>query len=162
MSTTRTSVHGAVDTNSAFPDAARSNKSKKLRNAIAGGFAMLALVGGSAAMSSEPAAAASVSASHHHVTKSQKQAVGKAKDYLRYIHFSKKGLIEQLRYEGFSRKDATYAVNHIKVNWNKQAAGTAKDYLKYMHFSRSGLIEQLEYERFTRSQAVYGVKKVGL
>jgi Host cell surface-exposed lipoprotein len=96
------------------------------------------------------------------MTNSQEQAVGKAQDYLDYSAFSRSGLIEQLEYEGFSKKDATFAVNHISVNWNKQAAQKAEDYLDYSHFSRSGLIDQLEFEGYTHSQAVYGVTKAGL
>ena len=86
----------------------------------------------------------------------------KAQEYLAYQAFSKKGLIDQLKFEGFSTKDATYAVNHITVNWNKQAAKKAKEYLKYQSFSRSGLIDQLVFEGFTQSQATYGVNKTGL
>jgi Host cell surface-exposed lipoprotein len=59
------------------------------------------------------------------MTKSQEQAIGSAEDYLEYSHFSKKGLIEQLEYEDFSKKDARFAVEHVKVDWNKQAAGSA-------------------------------------
>ncbi len=96
------------------------------------------------------------------VTVSQKNAIQKAKDYLSFSAFSKKGLIDQLMFEGFSRKDSTYAVNHINVNWNKQAAKKAKNYLRFSSFSRSGLIDQLLFEGFTQSQAVYGVNKTGL
>jgi hypothetical protein len=96
------------------------------------------------------------------LTKSQEQAIGSAEDYLEYSHFSKSGLIGQLKYEGFSKADATFAVNHIKIDWNEQAAGTAQDYLDNQHFSRSGLISQLKYEGYTQSQAEYGVRKVGL
>jgi Host cell surface-exposed lipoprotein len=96
------------------------------------------------------------------MTTSQEQAVGKANDYLDSMAFSRSGLIEQLEYEGFSTKDAKFAVSHVSVNWNTQAAGSAEDYLDSSHFSRSGLIEQLEYEGFTHSQAVYGVDKAGL
>jgi hypothetical protein len=46
-------------------------------------------------------------------TLSQQQAVRKAKDYLDYTAFSKKGLIDQLKYDGFSNEDATYAVDKI-------------------------------------------------
>lgn len=95
-------------------------------------------------------------------TKAQEQAVGAAEDYLNYTAFSRSGLIDQLVYEGYSKKDATYAADHVEVNWNKQAAAKAKDYLDYDHFSRSGLIDQLEYEGFTHEQAVYGVGKAGL
>jgi hypothetical protein len=92
-------------------------------------------------------------------THAQSQAIGEAKDYLRFSAFSKLGLADQLHYEGFSRTVSLYAVNHIKVSWRNQAYKSAKDYLSMMHFSLSGLIDQLEYEKFTPSQAVYGAKR---
>jgi hypothetical protein len=76
--------------------------------------------------------------------------------------YSRQGLIEQLEYEGFSTEDATYAVDHITVDWYEQAARTAKDYLDMSGYSRQGLIEQLEYEGYTPAQAEYGVAAVGL
>ena len=101
-------------------------------------------------------------------TAGQEQAIGKAEDYLSFKAFSRQGLIEQLSSEygsGFSKADATYAVDHITVDWNEQAAKAAKEYLAVTHFSRSGLIEQLESSfgsGFTHAQAVYGVTKAGL
>lgn len=92
----------------------------------------------------------------------QENALASAEDYLSYSAFSHSGLIGQLKYEGFSVADATYAVNHIKVNWNEQAAASAKDYLSYSSFSRQGLIDQLVYEGFTVEQATYGVNQTGL
>jgi hypothetical protein len=100
--------------------------------------------------------------------RSRQQAVGAAKDYLRYSAFSRQGLIDQLdsRYgSGFTKADATYAVSHIKVSWYAQATRSARAYLRYMHFSRAGLIQQLESPygaQFTHAQAVYGVNHVGL
>ncbi|MBB2946717.1 hypothetical protein FB565_006485 [Actinoplanes lutulentus] len=85
-----------------------------------------------------------------------------AASYLKYSPFSRSGLIDQLKYEGFSTKLATYGVDKQRANWNTQAAKMAKQYLEYSAFSRSGLIAQLEYEGFTTAQAKYGVKKVGL
>ena len=102
------------------------------------------------------------------VTKSQQQAIGAAQDYLAFQAFSRKGLIQQLSSsygEGFSKADATYAVDHITVDWNEQAAKAAKSYLQVSHFSRAGLIQQLESsagEGFTHAQAVYGVTAAGL
>jgi hypothetical protein len=84
------------------------------------------------------------------------QAIGMAHDYLDVMAFSKAGLADQLRYEGFSRSVANYAVDHIRVSWKNQAVKSAKSYLRVMHFSCSGLIDQLEYEEFTHRQAVYG------
>lgn len=91
----------------------------------------------------------------------QKQARKKAKSYLKIMAFSKKGLINQLKFEGFSTKEAKYGVNHCKANWKKQAVRKAKKYLSIMAFSKSNLISQLRYDGFTMSQAKYAVKKVG-
>jgi predicted 3-demethylubiquinone-9 3-methyltransferase (glyoxalase superfamily) len=102
------------------------------------------------------------------LTAGQENAIAAAEDYLETMPFSRSGLIEQLSSEygsGFSKADATFAVNHIDVNWTEQAARAAKDYLETMPFSRSGLIEQLSSEYgsgFTHKQAVYGVNQTGL
>ena len=102
------------------------------------------------------------------LTAGQEQAVGSAQDYLAYGAFSKSGLTDQLSSsygEGYSKADARFAVNHIKVDWNEQAYKSAKEYLKTGHFSHAGLVDQLSSgygEGFTRPQAEYGVKKAGL
>ena len=101
-------------------------------------------------------------------TAGQKNARRSAETYLDTMAFSRKGLIQQLSSsagEGFSRADATYAVNHIDVNWNEQAAKAAQNYLDTMPFSRQGLIEQLSSsagDGYTHAQAVYGVNQTGL
>jgi hypothetical protein len=89
-------------------------------------------------------------------TPGQRNALASAESYLRSSAFSKSGLREQLEYEDYSRSDARWAVNHVRVSWNAQAV---KSYLEFSSFSRQGLIEQLEYEGFTRSQAAYGARK---
>lgn len=96
------------------------------------------------------------------MTTSQANAVRKAESYLRYAAFSRTGLIKQLQYEGFSAADATYAVDHITVDWTEQADKKAASYMSYSAFSRSGLIKQLQYEGFTADQAAHGAKSVGL
>ncbi|MEU8821194.1 Ltp family lipoprotein [Actinoplanes sp. NPDC048796] len=96
------------------------------------------------------------------LTASQENAVEKAADYLSYTAFSRSALIKQLKFEGFSTKDATFGVDAQKANWNEQAAKKAADYLSHSSFSRTGLIKQLKFEGFTTKQATYGVKKVGL
>jgi hypothetical protein len=94
-------------------------------------------------------------------TMGERNALDKAYDYLNYTAFSRKGLIEQLEYEGFSHEEAVYGVDKCGADWNEQAALKAQQYLDYSSFSRSGLIEQLEYEGFTEAQAEYGVSQVG-
>ena len=39
------------------------------------------------------------------------QAAKAAKDYLDYSSFSRSGLIDQLEFEGYTKKQATYGVN---------------------------------------------------
>ncbi|MTT30415.1 hypothetical protein GMB86_00110 [Terrilactibacillus sp. BCM23-1] len=85
-----------------------------------------------------------------------------AKDYLDYTAFSKSGLIKQLKFDKYSTADATFAVNHIEVDWKEQAVKTAQDYMDYSSFSRQGLIDQLKFDGYTQEEATYGVDKVGL
>jgi hypothetical protein len=96
-------------------------------------------------------------------TLAQKNARKSAESYLDGpMAFSKSGLIKQLKFEGFSKADAGYAVDAIDPNWNKQAAKSAKTYLDGpMSFSKSGLADQLEFEGFTDAQVAYGVEKAG-
>lgn len=102
------------------------------------------------------------------LTVSQENALESAESYLETGAFSKKGLLGQLTSEygeGFPKKDAFFAVNHVKVDWKAEAVESAKSYLDTGSFSRQGLIDQLtsEYgEQFTMQEAVYAVNKVGL
>jgi hypothetical protein len=102
------------------------------------------------------------------LTTGQEQAVGAAKDYLDTAAFSRAGLIEQLSSSfgsGFSKADATFAVDYLKVNWKEQAVLSAKEYLQTTHFSRAGLIQQLSSaygSKFTRAEATYAADQVGL
>lgn len=101
-------------------------------------------------------------------TVSQHAAVQSAKSYLEMGGFSKAGLIDQLDSTagaGFSKADATYAVNHVTVNWNKQALDSAKSYMEMGGFSRAALLDQLTSSaggQFTQAQAEYAVNHVGL
>ena len=92
-------------------------------------------------------------------TAGQRNAVSKANSYLSISAFSKSGLKQQLKFDGFSSSDAGWAVNHVRVSWKAQAVKKAKSYLDITSFSKSGLIDQLEFDGFTHSQAVYGVSK---
>ncbi len=82
--------------------------------------------------------------------------------------FSKAGLIKQLSSEygdGYPKKDAEFAVNHIDVDWNHQAYQAAMSYLQMKGFSHKGLVRQLESkygDGFTHEQAEYGVTKASL
>ncbi|MFC9352823.1 Ltp family lipoprotein [Arthrobacter sp. NPDC057013] len=95
-------------------------------------------------------------------TVGQKNAQRAAESYLETSPFSRSGLIKQLEFEKFSKADATWAVDHIKVNWKEQAAKAAKSYLEMQGFSRGGLIQQLTFEGYTAAEAEYGVTQAGL
>lgn len=96
------------------------------------------------------------------MTVAQENALRSAEGYLDYSAFSRSGLMKQLKFEGYSAKDAAFAVDAVDVNWRRQAAESAEDYLSYSSFSRSALIEQLMFEGFTRGQAEYGATQAGL
>lgn len=93
------------------------------------------------------------------LTREQKRAKGSAENYLDMAAFSRKGLIKQLKFEGYSEKASTVAVDALHANWNAQAARKAGEYLGMNNFSRSALRGQLEYEGFTAKQAAHGVKE---
>lgn len=102
-------------------------------------------------------------------TVARQNAIDSAKSYLDMGGgFSRLGLIEQLSSgagEGFTKADAEFAVDHIKVNWNKQAVLSAKSYLQMGGMSRTELIDQLSSqagEQFTLAQAEYAANQVGL
>lgn len=95
-------------------------------------------------------------------TTAQENARESAEMYLNTSSFSRSGLIQQLKFEGFSEKDATYGVDAQHANWNEQAAASAETYLDTSSFSRSGLIQQLKFEGFTEQQATYAANQVGL
>lgn len=99
--------------------------------------------------------------SSSNLTMGRKNALEKAKSYLRFSAFSREGLIGQLEYEKFSHSDAVYAVDHCGADWNEQALKNAQSYLKHSSFSEQGLIEQLVYEKYTKEQAEYGVENCG-
>lgn len=95
-------------------------------------------------------------------TVSQANALKAAKNYLSFTAFSKKGLIEQLEFDGYEKADCIYASDAIKADWNAQAAKAGENYLSFTAFSKNGLIEQLEFDGYTKEQARYGATANGL
>jgi hypothetical protein len=100
--------------------------------------------------------------SAHASTTNPTQAVRAAKEYLQVEAFSLKGLIRQLKYDGFSTSDATYGASHSGANWMRQAVKAAKAYLEIQAFSFSGMVAQLQFDGFTHAQAVHGARAAGL
>ena len=94
-------------------------------------------------------------------TMGEKNALKKARDYFNVGNFSYSGLIKQLRYNGFSNSEATFAADHCGADWKMQAALKAQAYLSLMPFSSSGLAEQLQYEGFTMEQIAFALAANG-
>ncbi|HEX8205851.1 MAG TPA: Ltp family lipoprotein [Solirubrobacteraceae bacterium] len=100
------------------------------------------------------------------MTSGQKNALEAGQNYIDFAGFSKKGLIQQLSSsagDGYSKADATFAANHVDVDWNEEAVEAAKNYLDTSSFSKQALIQQLTSsagDKFTEAQARYAVEKV--
>jgi hypothetical protein len=131
---------------------------KKTRTFIAAALLPLALstLTAKAAQPGQQKPNAQVEQAAKNETAGQRNALRKAKQMLGVMPFSRKGLIEQLEYEGFTDREATYGADSTQADWTEQAAKTAKQMLSVMPFSRKGLIEQLEYEGFTDREATHG------
>lgn len=95
------------------------------------------------------------------VTVGEANALRSAKNYLSFMSFSYKGLIDQLEFEGYTLAEATYAADNCGADWNAQALKSAKNYLSFSAFSYSGLIEQLEFEDYTTEEATYAADNCG-
>ncbi|MBE5055257.1 Ltp family lipoprotein [Pseudoflavonifractor sp. DSM 107456] len=95
------------------------------------------------------------------ITLGQKNALSSAKNYLSFTYFSASGLIDQLKFEGYTDTEASYAVANCGADWNEQALGSALNYLSTIPFSYSGLFNQLTYEGFTPAEAQYGIDNCG-
>ena len=100
------------------------------------------------------------------LTSGQKNALRSAENYVSLMAMSKAGLIRQLSSpagDGYSKADATYAANHVKVDWNAEAIESAKNYMDIMPMSRSALIRQLSSsagDQFTKAQATQAADAV--
>lgn len=91
-------------------------------------------------------------------TLGESNCVDKAESYLDLGGFSKESLSKQLKYEGFSAKEISYAIKNCDADWNEQALEKAKSYLNMGGSSNKGLHKQLEYEGFTAKQITYAIK----
>lgn len=88
-------------------------------------------------------------------------AIKAAESYLKYSSFSRKRLVDQLRFEGYTSDEAVFACDYLEPDWYSEAAEAAASYMSYSSFSRQGLLDQLKFEGFTDDEAAYGVASVG-
>lgn len=91
----------------------------------------------------------------------QKNARRSAESYIKLSAFSYDGLINQLKFEGYSDEDAKYGADNCNANWLDEAAQSAQQYLNIMPMSRDELKNQLEFEGFTADQIEHALSEVG-
>ena len=94
-------------------------------------------------------------------------AIEEAKQYLKYMTFSRQGLIDQLASShgsGFSEDEAISAVEQLEadglVDWNAEALEAASSFIEQKAFSRQGLLNQLTSSygsQFTLKEATAAV-----
>lgn len=95
-------------------------------------------------------------------TENQQKALDKANEYVDTLPLSRKGLIKQLEYDGYTTAVATYAADNCSANWNKEAKEMAEQYMDSTTYTYKDMVQQLETEGFTKEQAKFGAKAVGL
>ena len=95
-------------------------------------------------------------------TENQQKALDKANEYVDTLPLSRKGLIKQLEYDGYTTDVATYAADNCSANWNKEAKEMAEQYMDSTTYTYKDMVQQLETEGFTKDQAKFGAKAVGL
>ena len=100
------------------------------------------------------------------MTSAQENALQAAQNYIDTMPFSKAGLVQQLSSQagdGYAKKDAIFAANHVDANWNAEAVEAAKNYMDTMPMSKDQLIQQLSSaagDKFTKAQATQAANKV--
>ncbi len=112
--------------------------------------------------STAPKTSSSKTPAQHRKVSWNDQVIKAAKEYLSSESFSRKGLIEQLKHDGFSHDQAEYAAYHCGANWLMHAQTEVKSYLATSGYSRSGLIEQLTYDGYTQEEAESAVDSCGV
>ena len=151
---------------------------KRNTKAIVGTTAVVLLVGGCLAAPSDnpapaPSAATPIVATSEapaeatpNVPREHAAALKSAQNYIDTMHFSEKGLHEQLTSEygdDFPKDAADYAMANVQADWNQEALQAAKSYLDIMPMSDAGLHDQLMSEAgdgFTRAQADYALANI--
>ena len=95
-------------------------------------------------------------------SENMEKALQTAKEYLSVMSFSYKGLVEQLKYTGYTEEEAVYAADRCGVNWMDEAVKAAKGYMSIDAVTLRSLTELLLNAGFTQEEADYGAGKAYL
>ena len=93
-------------------------------------------------------------------TTALENAIESAEEYNKVLAYSKKGIIEKLKYEGFSEDIAECAVKSINANWKENCVRSAHSYLEIISYSKEELIHQLDYVGFTAEEIDYAMNQI--
>ena len=93
-------------------------------------------------------------------TTALENAIESAEEYNKVLAYSKKGIIEKLKYEGFSEDIAECAVKSINANWKENCVKSAYSYLDLFSSSKKELIHQLDYDGFTPEEIDYAMDQI--
>ena len=85
-------------------------------------------------------------------------AVGEAKKYIKTFAVSKEGMIDKLKYKGYSASEAKEAAEKCGADWKKEAQECAEKYLDGFAYSYDRLKRQLTSEGFTEDEIEYAMK----
>ena len=85
-------------------------------------------------------------------------AIGEAKKFISTFALSKEGLIEKLKYKGYSVDIAKEVAENCGADWKKEALECAEKYLDGFAYSYNRLSSQLEHEGFTEAEIEYAMK----
>lgn len=91
----------------------------------------------------------------------QKNALDTAQSYISSSGFSRKSLIKQLEFKGYTTQDSQLIVDYIDLDWKEQAIRVAQNYLDNKSFSRQRLYNQLIYKGFNDEDANYALDQLG-
>lgn len=101
------------------------------------------------------------SSSQSDIPMGNQQAVKAAQNYIDLMGFSYSGLVDQLKFEGYTDSEAAYGASNCGADWNAAAVKSAQSYLSLMSMSRDELYSQLEFDGYTPEQINYALSAVG-
>lgn len=89
-------------------------------------------------------------------TSEKENAYKTAREYASSMNMSRRGVYEQLIFEGFSEIDSNEALERLsEINWKANALKSAISYQNEQSMSKKEIREQLIFEGFTQEEADY-------
>lgn len=85
-----------------------------------------------------------------------------AKEYIQEKAYSRRGLINALKMNGYSNINAIYAVDNISVDWSEQAKRAIKEYKEKANLSKTNLLNVLVRDGFSEKEIAYAFKECGI